>query len=50
MTHRSITDTLRNRRLPGLGETGVAAPMALATITITTTGTTIPMVRTGVSS
>ncbi|WP_460823867.1 hypothetical protein [Lysobacter olei] len=46
MTHRSITATHHTRRLPGIAGTGVPA----STTTITTTGTTIPMVRTGVSS
>lgn len=46
MTHCSITATQLDRRPTGLADTGVPA----STITITTTGTTIPMVRTGVSS
>jgi hypothetical protein len=46
MTHRNINATPLSRGLPGLAEAGVPA----STTTITTTGTTIPMVRTGVSS
>lgn len=46
MTHRSIIATPHFRGLQGPADRGVSA----STTTITTTGTTIPMVRTGVSS
>lgn len=46
MTQRNIIATPLLRGLPGPAESGVSA----STTTITTTGTTIPMVRTGVSS
>lgn len=46
MTHRSNIATLLLRGLQGPADLGVSA----STTTITTTGTTIPMVRTGVSS
>lgn len=46
MTHRNINATPLLRGLQRPAGSGVSA----STTTITTTGTTIPMVRTGVSS